>query len=79
MLPILLTRRQLKPGLTCTEDRLRFLHIRHIKARINGGTHDLDNLLTLCRKHHEDIHPFMKTVLSEGPGKVLDEGPIREL
>lgn len=69
---------QLK-GEECDEDRPRLLHCHHIKARINGGTHDLDNLLTVCRKHHEDIHPFMKKILSEGPGKVLDGGPMREL
>lgn len=66
-------------GEPCDENRVRFLHTHHIKARINGGTHDLDNLLTICRKHHEDIHPFMKKILPEGPGKVLDGGPIREL
>lgn len=51
----------------CQEDRLRFIHIHHIIPRIQGGTHDLDNLLTICRAHHEDIHPHMKKELAAGP------------
>lgn len=41
------------------ETRLRFLHVHHKQERINGGTHDLDNLLTICRAHHEELHPHM--------------------
>jgi len=44
----------------CGESRLSYLHVHHIKMRINGGTHDLDNLITLCKHHHEQIHPWMK-------------------
>lgn len=44
----------------CIENRLRFLQVHHIKMRIAGGTHDLDNLITICRKHHADIHPWLK-------------------
>lgn len=58
---------KLKSDLTCDENRLRFLHTHHIKSRIQGGTHDLDNLLTICRAHHEDIHPHMKKELAAGP------------
>lgn len=44
----------------CQENHLRHLHVHHKKERINGGTHDLDNLLTLCIPHHEALHPHMK-------------------
>ena len=44
----------------CSETRLRFLVVHHIKFRINGGDHSLDNLATLCRAHHGDIHPHLK-------------------
>lgn len=44
----------------CTENRLRFLHVHHLLPRVNGGTHDLQNLLTVCRVHHEQIHPHMR-------------------
>lgn len=41
------------------ENRLRFLQVHHIKHRINGGTHDMSNLITVCRAHHYQIHPHM--------------------
>lgn len=48
----------------CTHEhpvtRLRELQIHHIQQRINGGTHDLDNLLTVCYAHHVQIHPHMR-------------------
>lgn len=45
---------------SCGESRLSKLHVHHLKMRINGGSHELDNLLTLCELHHEQIHPWMK-------------------
>jgi hypothetical protein len=44
----------------CSENRLNKLHVHHLKMRINGGTHDMTNLLTLCKSHHEMLHPWMK-------------------
>lgn len=41
------------------EIRLRFLHVHHKVERIHGGTHDLDNLLTICKAHHVQKHPHM--------------------
>lgn len=49
--------------LGCTETRLRFLQVHHKQWRIHGGTHDLDNLITLCRLHHIQQHPHMQWVL----------------
>jgi 5-methylcytosine-specific restriction endonuclease McrA len=44
----------------CTETRLHMLEVHHIKMRIQGGTHELENLITLCKQHHQNIHPWMK-------------------
>jgi hypothetical protein len=44
----------------CSETRLHKLHVHHLQMRIQGGNHDLDNLLTLCKAHHEMLHPWMK-------------------
>lgn len=62
----------------CTETRLRFLHVHHIRDRQKGGTHDLDNLITICRVHHTQIHPHMAYDLAVSD-KVLDAPPDREL
>ena len=64
------------PG--CLESRLRFLHVHHIQARIDGGTHGLDNLVTLCREHHILKHPHMLFELSASTPPTL-EYPWREL
>lgn len=32
------------------------LHVHHILPRSRGGKHDLDNLVTLCSRHHEWAH-----------------------
>lgn len=62
----------------CTENHLRHLNVHHIKERQYGGTHDLDNLITLCRAHHIMIHPHMRFELTV-VDKVLDAPPDREL
>lgn len=35
-----------------------FTDIHHIVRRCDGGTHDLDNLITLCKYHHQRRHDF---------------------
>jgi hypothetical protein len=35
------------------------LHAHHIVPRVKGGTHELTNLATICRKCHKKIHPHM--------------------
>jgi len=45
------------------EDNLRKLQVHHIKHRINGGTHDPENLITICPAHHYVIHPHMRLEL----------------
>lgn len=32
------------------------LHVHHIVRRSQGGTHDDDNLVTLCAGHHGYVH-----------------------
>lgn len=44
----------------CHENRLRYLHVHHVQERQRGGTHDLDNLITLCQEHHIQLHPHMR-------------------
>lgn len=44
----------------CQETRVRFLQVHHIIERQYGGDHSLDNLITVCREHHADIHPHMR-------------------
>ena len=46
----------------CTETNLDDLHVHHIKARVRGGSDALDNLITLCREHHEQLHPWMRKI-----------------
>lgn len=60
------------------ETRLRFLHVHHKQERQAGGTHDLDNLVTICRTHHVFIHPHMAWELSI-KDKELEGTPTREL
>jgi 5-methylcytosine-specific restriction endonuclease McrA len=62
----------------CGETRMRFLQVHHILQRQQGGTHDLDNLITICRVHHIQIHPHMAYDMAV-QDKVLDAAPDREL
>jgi len=50
------------PG--CDEMRLRWLEVHHRIPRAEGGTHDLDNLITLCRRHHAEHHPHLARELA---------------
>jgi 5-methylcytosine-specific restriction endonuclease McrA len=59
------------------ETRLRYLQVHHIQERINGGSHDLDNLITVCRAHHAHIHPHMDYQLADHPH--ILEYNLREL
>lgn len=42
------------------QTKLRYLQCHHKKQRLHGGTHDLENLVTVCKSHHEQIHPHMR-------------------
>jgi len=43
------------------------LDVHHRIARQHGGTDDLDNLETLCRKCHQDTPTYMKSLREESP------------
>ncbi|HLV67580.1 MAG TPA: HNH endonuclease, partial [Polyangiaceae bacterium] len=34
----------------------KFLDVHHLRARAEGGTHEPDNLVTLCGGHHAALH-----------------------
>lgn len=40
----------------CGETRECFLTIHHILELAWGGTHDVDNMIVLCEKHHVYLH-----------------------
>lgn len=62
----------------CPENRLRHLHVHHLQERQAGGTHDLENLITLCCDHHIQLHPHMRFqyIMRD---KMLEAGPAKEL
>lgn len=60
------------------QGRLRKLSVHHKQLRVHGGTHDLENLLTVCYEHHIMIHPHMRFELAEGENKGFDL-PLREI
>lgn len=51
-------------------DRSRFTHAHHIKHWADGGETSLDNLVTLCSRHHRLVH-------EGGYGVRVNEGEIR--
>ena len=62
---------------SCEEDRLRWLHVHHIRMRVQGGTNDMANLVTLCKHHHSVIHPWMRLQFPLNAKEI--EYPFREL
>ena len=50
----------------CTENRFRHLTVHHLVGRADGGTDNLDNLLTVCRGHHERLHSGCTIRLKSG-------------
>ena len=47
------------------------LEVHHIKYRSQGGTDDLDNLITLCEECHKKVHAG-KITINKKPKKLLD-------
>lgn len=40
----------------CTACQRRGVDLHHVKTRKSGGNDDSDNLMPLCRKHHQEVH-----------------------
>jgi 5-methylcytosine-specific restriction endonuclease McrA len=60
----------------------RFLEIHHIIPRVQGGSHDPDNLVTLCSACHRHLHTGGASLAREcpnvfraGPGNVMFPAP----
>lgn len=53
----------------CKAKNIR-LEVHHIIYRSQGGTNDLDNLITLCEHCHDGVHK-KRIVLSKKPRKIL--------
>jgi curved DNA-binding protein CbpA len=47
-------RAKLPDGQACGERR--WLEFHHLRPIAMGGTDELDNLITLCRAHHQSVH-----------------------
>jgi 5-methylcytosine-specific restriction endonuclease McrA len=56
-----------------------FLHVHHIRAREDGGTHDLENLVTLCGACHRALHELSKRqqLAALGKGDTVGEPSAR--
>lgn len=50
-------------------DARRFTDVHHVVHWADGGTSDLDNLITLCSLHHRRQHEGAFTIASHGPGR----------
>ena len=51
--------------------RARWSDIHHIKHREHGGTHELENLVTLCRFHHRYVHRKSLSLYWDADGVTL--------
>src|SRR5205807_10667158 len=49
----------------------RFVDAHHVRHWSRGGATNLDNLVSLCRRHHRLVHEQGYTV------EVVDEGEVR--
>ncbi len=60
------------PGCRCRQH----LALHHIRFRSQGGTHDPDNLITLCWAHHDMVHRGVLAVTRDTDGLLRwDRGP----
>jgi len=50
----------------------RYLHIHHLEPRVQGGSNDPENLVTLCTSCHELCHQkggILEAILTEAPAE----------
>ena len=38
------------------------LHVNHLRRLEDGGTDDLSNLTTLCKRHHSLVHQMLRAI-----------------
>ncbi len=60
------TREQLRP-----EDPRKFLELHHITAHANKGDNSVENLITLCNVHHDQVHAGRLMLPSDSRGSYL--------
>ncbi len=59
------------PGCTYTE----FTNVHHIEHWADGGLTNLDNLVTLCGRHHRAVHELGWTVSGDADGVLTFTSP----
>ena len=52
-----------------------FTHVHHIQHWADGGLTNLDNLVTLCDRHHRAVHELGWTVKGDANGVLTFTGP----
>jgi Domain of unknown function (DUF222)/HNH endonuclease len=52
-----------------------FTRVHHIQHWVNGGSTNLDNLVTLCDRHHRAVHELGWTVLGDANGVLTFKSP----
>ena len=52
-----------------------FTHVHHIHHWADGGLTNLDNLVTLCDRHHRAVHELGWTVKGDANGVLTFTGP----
>jgi hypothetical protein len=52
-----------------------FTHVHHVQHWADGGLTNLDNLVTLCDRHHRAVHELGWTVAGDANGVLTFKGP----
>lgn len=58
-----------RDGLRCAVPGCRcrlWLDVHHLRSRATGGTHDVENLITLCPLHHRLVHDGLLALVRRG-------------
>jgi Domain of unknown function (DUF222)/HNH endonuclease len=55
------------PGCNC---KASLCEIHHVRDWRKGGTHDINNLVLLCHKHHQRVHRFHEILILHADGRL---------